>query len=129
MASASPFYGLASIQTLFAGGDWDFVNEKARRKFTELGWTEERMMRFVSLLCPPNKDSKRDFVKPYPKQQILENTAIADADAYKMYFDEENLARGDAHALDCCFFIKLAILSDENGVYAGITSFHTDEFK
>ena len=129
MASASPFYGLASIQALFANGDWDFVNEKAKRKFTELEWTEEKMMRFVSLLSPPNKDSKRDFVKPYPKQQILENTAIADADAYKMYFDEENLARGDAYTLDFCFFIKLAILSDVNGVYAGITSFHTDEFK
>lgn len=127
MANALPYYDLAAIQGMFASGNWDFVNDKAEQEFNRLEWTEEKMIGFVSCLSMIRKGNNGDFSKNFPNQSILNNSDVVNADAYKMEFDEESLMRGNTS--DCCFYIKLAILNDTIGTYAGVVSFHLDTFK
>ena len=124
MANALPYYDLADIQRMVADGNWEFANVLAEKKFEECGWTEEKLIQFITCLRASGMASNGDFHKQFPAQSIYKGNNLVDADAYKMRFDEESLGRGNT--TDCCFFIKLAILSDEDGSYVGVTSFHLD---
>lgn len=127
MANIHPCYVLVDIQRMVADGNWEFANELAEKNYETYCWTEEKMIRFISCLRAPGQAGNGDFHKVFSAQSIYKGTNRVDADAYKIEFDEENLARGNA--LDCCFYIKLAILSDEDGSYVGVTSFHLDTYR
>lgn len=122
-----PNYLLADIQNMVADGNWEFANDLAESNYENYGWTEEKLIRFVSCLRAHVVGEFGDYRKTLPNQGIYGGRNVVSVDVYKLHFDEETLTRGNAS--DCCYYIKLAILSDDDGSYVGVTSFHLDTYK
>lgn len=126
-ANDQPRYVLADIQSMVTDGNWEFANDLAEKNYEDYGWTEDKLIRFVSCLRAPVVAGRGDYRKTLPAQGIYKGSNVVDVDVYKLHFDEETLARGNSS--DCCYYIKLAILSDKDGSYVGVSSFHLDTFK
>lgn len=114
-----PYYDLVSVQEAVRAGAWVLANKRAWHNATNLDWDSKTIEAFVCCL------TARDFYKPYPAQGIFDGRETADADGYRMRFDEELLVR--TRDRNCCeFWIKVCLLKKGKRNSVAVGTFHLD---
>lgn len=118
-----PLYNLDDFKKILREHGYDLLNpSRASDNLDKLNWDEDYFLNFLL-----NLDSK-DFQKTVPNCKInncpvAPKILLVDADQYEVYWDEENNCRS-ATRYTAALSLKIAILADDNGNYAGVVTFH-----
>jgi len=117
-------YSLERFKCLLRAGEWDYLNRKRTFKnLDKLEWQDSDLLTMLYALngtthfqktvrnCKVNDCSCQDYV---------------DADQYEIHWDEQkSIARGQPMRGTVSLSLKIAILNDSNGEFAGVVVFHT----
>lgn len=127
-------YDLTVLQTLIGTGDWDYLNERsdrqwlghAKKTLEKLEWDEADLVEVLRELTP------EDWQKTVPDCAIhnLPGVEFIDADQYEIHWDEyENCRRGVWTGNCTSLSLKLALVRDASGEYAGLVTLHLSGIK
>lgn len=119
-----PLYNLQEFQQMVHADRWGYFNiRRPHANLDKLGWSDEYLAR---VLC--GLDEQRDFQKTVPNCAVndLEGHEFLDADQYKLYWDEvQGVGCIEPDQATVCLSLKIAIIQDEDGSWAGVVTFHT----
>ena len=118
-----PLYDLEAFKTLVREGEWAYLNE--RRPFRtkdKLGWNDDDV---AEMLCGL---SANDFQKAVPNCTVtcFPTCDLVDADQYEIHWDDSEKVRKSMPTLGTISLsLKLALVSDVDGAFAGLVTLHT----
>lgn len=119
-----PLYNLDEYKAVVRANGYFKLNARRIEKNLEnLDWSDQDLLEFLLNLDP------RDFQKTIKDRAITNSPIYVEdnlivADQYEVDWNEEKKMRSK---VDCTVILslKIAILKDENGNYAGVVTFHT----
>lgn len=109
------------LKNLVREGTWAYASEHCKRKVREYGVEDEDVIRMVIALRPEPTSQGGNFRKEWPDAQT--DFGILPADDYLIRYDEqEHRLCGPQQGL--LFYVKLALLSDDQGSLCVIVRVH-----
>jgi len=132
MQIRSPFqprYDLEKLKNLIRSGAWGYLNtDRIDRTLDDLGWTDQNVALLICALSPERTVNGGDFVKVTDNCKIahLAGVPTVDADQYRIFWDEAAGKRMETYAVGSSseFFVKIAVVEDDQGELTGVVSFH-----
>lgn len=114
-----PIHHLGDLLQLIEEDAWQLATRKSRGHVQALGLDRAQVATMLLSL------READFRRPWHEGVTTEFGHIP-ADDYKLFFDDEKQMRCTPGVASACYYIKLAIYSDEEGDCCLIASFHLD---
>lgn len=112
---------LDQLKDLVREGAWAYASEHCKRKVREYGIEDEDVIRMVIALSPAPTSQGGNFRKEWPDAQT--DFGILSADDYLIRYDEqEHRLCGPQQGL--LFYVKLALLSDDQGSLCVVVRVH-----